>query len=86
MRDLGCHPDLFQLAVFKKKKKKSTKSKEKRRGGIKWKGKKQTKRRRDPFVEEKNEEKNRGIITSCSGSVNINNRNKQEEVFDIAIG
>lgn len=37
-------------------------------------------------MEEKNEEKNRGIITSCSGSVNINNRNKQEKVFDISIG
>ena len=35
-------------------------------------------------TDEKRKKKNRGIITSCSGSVNINdNRNKQANVFDM---
>lgn len=34
MRDLGCHPDLFQLAVVKKQNEK--KNKERREGGVRW--------------------------------------------------
>lgn len=40
MRDLGCHPDLFRLAVVIKKKKKEIKikkiEKQKKRGGVGW--------------------------------------------------
>lgn len=54
--------------------------------------KKKIKRRAGSICEKKlrkrkQKTKNRGIITSCSGSVNINdNRNKQEKVFDNWIG
>lgn len=85
MRDLGCHPDLFQLAVVKKTNKKNQINKIKREKGRWDKMEKKKKIKRKPGSicwEGGDEKKNRGIITSCSGSVNINNnRNKQRKVF-----
>lgn len=73
VRDLGCHPDLFQLAVVKNKQNKNKNKKIRKIRKIK-KG-----------SNGKMRKKNRGIVTSCSGKVNRNNRNKQAKVSDMSI-
>lgn len=57
MRDLGCHPDLFQLAVIEKQIVEEKKEEEEV-GGVKIK-----------IV--KKEQTKKGIVTSCSKNVNI---------------